>query len=116
MSKKTAVVIDDEVDLATYISSILEENDFVEVLSGVDAGEHVIVAGQGGLRDGAAVKALWQDGSPVHPAEDATECAAGTVQPIVSHRASRVQGHPDCDVDAPGRVGQRRADFRAIQL
>ncbi len=36
----------------------LEEGDFVEALSGVVAGEQVIVAGQGGLKDGSPVKIL----------------------------------------------------------
>ena len=45
----------------------LEEGDFVEALSGVEAGERVIVAGQGGLKDG----------SPIKVATD----AAGNVQP-----------------------------------
>ena len=36
----------------------LEEGDYVEALSGVVAGETVIVAGQGGLRDGSPVKIL----------------------------------------------------------
>jgi membrane fusion protein (multidrug efflux system) len=36
----------------------LEEGDYVEALSGVTAGETVIVAGQGGLRDGSPVKVL----------------------------------------------------------
>lgn len=36
----------------------IEEGERVEVLSGVKAGEQVIVAGQGGLKDGAAIKVL----------------------------------------------------------
>lgn len=36
----------------------LEEGDFVEATSGVEAGEQVIVAGQGGLKDGSPVKIL----------------------------------------------------------
>ena len=36
----------------------IEEGDRVEVLSGVRAGEKVIVAGQGGLKDGSPVKVL----------------------------------------------------------
>ena len=44
MSKRTAVVIDDEVDLTTYISTILEEHDF-EVRTANDAasGESLIL-------------------------------------------------------------------------
>ena len=36
----------------------LEENGRVQVVSGVDAGEQVIVAGQGGLKDGSAIKII----------------------------------------------------------
>jgi len=36
----------------------VEEGDFIEALSGVKAGEKVIVAGQGALRDGSPVKVL----------------------------------------------------------
>jgi multidrug efflux pump subunit AcrA (membrane-fusion protein) len=39
----------------------LEEAGRVEVLSGVEVGERVIVAGQGGLRDGAKVRVLGED-------------------------------------------------------
>ena len=36
----------------------LEEGDYIEALTGVEAGESVIVAGQGGLKDGSPVKVL----------------------------------------------------------
>ncbi len=36
----------------------LEEGDYVEAVSGIDPGDLVITAGQGGLRDGAAVKVV----------------------------------------------------------
>jgi len=36
----------------------LEEGDVIEALSGVTAGETVIVAGQGGLKPGAKIKIL----------------------------------------------------------
>jgi membrane fusion protein (multidrug efflux system) len=36
----------------------LEENGRVQVVSGVDAGEQVIVAGQGGLKDGSAIRII----------------------------------------------------------
>ncbi len=36
----------------------LEEGDFIEALSGVERGERVIIAGQGGLKDGSPVKVL----------------------------------------------------------
>lgn len=46
----------------------LEEAGRVELLSGVEAGERVIVAGQGGLRDGAKVRVLGEEPEPA--AED----------------------------------------------
>ena len=36
----------------------LEEGDAVEVLAGVEAGEQVVVAGQGGLKAGAKLKVI----------------------------------------------------------
>ena len=36
----------------------IEEDDGIEALSGIEAGERVIVAGQGGLKDGAPIKEL----------------------------------------------------------
>jgi len=39
----------------------IEEGDQVEALSGIAAGEQIIVAGQGGLEDGSAVKRLDED-------------------------------------------------------
>jgi multidrug efflux pump subunit AcrA (membrane-fusion protein) len=36
----------------------LEEGDYVEAISGIAPGDPVITAGQGGLKDGAAVKVI----------------------------------------------------------
>jgi multidrug efflux pump subunit AcrA (membrane-fusion protein) len=36
----------------------LEERDKLEILDGVEAGEKVVVAGQGGLKDGSRIKIL----------------------------------------------------------
>ena len=47
----------------------LEEGDFVEALSGVEPGERVIVAGQGGLKDGSPVKILGDEEEPVQVAD-----------------------------------------------
>jgi membrane fusion protein, multidrug efflux system len=41
----------------------IEESDLVEILEGLEAGEQVIVAGQGGLKDGAPVRILTEDAS-----------------------------------------------------
>ena len=42
----------------------LEEDDHIQALSGVAAGERIIVAGQGGLKDGSAVKLIPEPGAP----------------------------------------------------
>ena len=36
----------------------LEDGDYIEIVSGLEAGEAVVVAGQGGLKDGAAIKVI----------------------------------------------------------
>lgn len=41
----------------------LEEGDYVEAVSGVAAGDRVIIAGQGGLKDGSPVKVLDESAS-----------------------------------------------------
>jgi membrane fusion protein (multidrug efflux system) len=53
----------------------LEEAGRVEVLTGIAAGERVIVAGQGGLRDGAKVRVL---GEEPEPAADAAAADAAS--------------------------------------
>ena len=40
------------------VSLGLEEADLVEALSGLAAGDQVIVAGQGGLKDGTPIKVI----------------------------------------------------------
>jgi membrane fusion protein (multidrug efflux system) len=39
----------------------LEEDGFLEAVSGVDPGEKVVIAGQGGLKDGSPIKVLKPD-------------------------------------------------------
>jgi hypothetical protein len=56
----------------------LEEKDKLEILDGVEAGELVVVAGQGGLKDGSRIKIL--------PNESETQAA--TVETV----ASRING------------------------
>jgi membrane fusion protein (multidrug efflux system) len=51
-------VVEDEIAHKRDISLGLEEGLLVESLSGLDIGEQVIIAGQGGLKDGAKVKIL----------------------------------------------------------
>ncbi len=41
----------------------LEEDDHIQATSGVEAGEQIIVAGQGGLKDGSAVKLIPEPGA-----------------------------------------------------
>ncbi len=53
----------------------LEEGELVEALSGVEAGESVIVAGQGGLKDGSPIKILQPD-APAGEDAGATEAAS----------------------------------------
>ncbi len=51
----------------------LEEAGLVEVTSGVSSGESVVVAGQGGLKDGTKIKVLGSSSSPAGvTAEDRT--------------------------------------------
>ncbi len=55
----------------------LEEDDHIQATSGVEAGEQIIVAGQGGLKDGSAVKLIPEAGSePAEAADDTAETAA----------------------------------------
>jgi membrane fusion protein (multidrug efflux system) len=51
-------VANDELAEKRVVTLGLEEGQFIEALSGVAAGERVIVAGQGGLKDGSAIKIL----------------------------------------------------------
>lgn len=55
LQKAYVYVAQDGTAAKRAVSLGLEENGKVEVTSGVDAGDTVIVAGQGGLKDGAAV-------------------------------------------------------------
>ena len=58
LQKAHVFVASDNVAEKRAVTLGLEEGDFVEALTGVQAGETVIVAGQGGLKDGSAVKVL----------------------------------------------------------
>jgi membrane fusion protein (multidrug efflux system) len=53
----------------------IEEGNYVEVTDGIAAGERVIVAGQGGLKDGSPIRILG-DEEEAPPAEEATAEAA----------------------------------------
>ncbi len=58
LKKAHVFVASDETAVRREVELGLEESEFVEVLSGVEAGEEVVVAGQGGLKEGAAIKVL----------------------------------------------------------
>ena len=51
-------VTDGDEALKRSVTLGIEEGDMIEALSGVAAGDRVIVAGQGGLKEGAKIKAL----------------------------------------------------------
>jgi len=53
----------------------LEEGNYVEAVEGIEPGERVIVAGQGGLKDGSPIKVL---GEEIEEPEGETLAAAGT--------------------------------------
>jgi membrane fusion protein (multidrug efflux system) len=61
LQKAHVFVADGEVAEKRPVTLGLEEGDLIEVTSGVEAGDQVIVAGQGGLKDGSAVKILIVD-------------------------------------------------------
>ncbi len=54
----------------------LEEDDHIQALSGVTAGEQIIVAGQGGLKDGSTVKLIPSASEEAAPAETAEATAS----------------------------------------
>jgi membrane fusion protein (multidrug efflux system) len=54
-------VAENEIAEKRTVTLGFEEGDLIEVISGVEAGDQVIVAGQGGLKDGSVVKILTAD-------------------------------------------------------
>ena len=61
LQKAHVYVAADDVAEKRAVTLGLEEGDLIEVISGVEAGDRVIVTGQGGLKDGSAVKILVAD-------------------------------------------------------
>ncbi len=61
LQKAHVFVAEDDIAEKRSVTLGLEEGDLIEVISGVEAGDQVIVAGQGGLKDGSAVKILIAD-------------------------------------------------------
>jgi len=54
-------ITDGEIATRRDIEIGIEEGDFIEVVSGLEAGERVITAGQGGLREGTKIKVLGDE-------------------------------------------------------
>lgn len=63
LQKAHVFVANDDVAEKRTVTLGLEEGDYIEALSGLAVGEAVIVAGQGGLRDGSPVKILVDEES-----------------------------------------------------
>ena len=61
LQKAHVYVAADDVAEKRVVTLGLEEGALIEVISGVEAGDRVIVTGQGGLKDGSAVKILIAD-------------------------------------------------------
>ncbi len=61
LRKAHVFVAENEIAEKRTVTLGLEEGDLIEVISGVEAGDQVIVAGQGGLKDGSVVKILTAD-------------------------------------------------------
>ena len=61
LQKAHVFVARDEVAEKRAVTLGLEENASLEIVSGLEAGEQVVVAGQGGLKDGAPIKILPQE-------------------------------------------------------
>lgn len=58
LQKAHVFVVKDDVAVKRPVTLGLEEGGVIEAMAGVEAGEQVIVAGQGGLKDGSAIKIL----------------------------------------------------------
>lgn len=58
LQKAHVFVADGDLAVKRTVTLGLEEGDLIEALSGVEAGEKVIVAGQGSLKDGSPIKLL----------------------------------------------------------
>ena len=55
-------IAQDDVVVKRVVTLGLEEGEWVEAVAGVEAGEQVIVLGQGGLKDGSQIKILSPNG------------------------------------------------------
>jgi membrane fusion protein (multidrug efflux system) len=74
------VIKDDDTAERRDITLGMEEEDLMEVISGLDSGERVVVAGQGGLKDGTAIKVIpdsTQQASDLSESEKADDSVSG---------------------------------------
>lgn len=71
------VITDEEKAEKRTVKLGLEEDEQIEILEGVSAGEQVIVAGQGSLKDGSKVKII-----PVATAQDASARSKRPARPV----------------------------------
>ena len=65
LKKAHVFVLAEETAEKRVVELGLEEAEWVQILTGVAPGEEIIVAGQGGLRDGTRVKKLSDDADGV---------------------------------------------------
>ncbi len=76
LQKAHVFVTDGEIATKREVTLGLEEDEVVEALSGLEPGDRVIVAGQGGLKDGSLIKVLGTEAEADEAAAD-TLAAAG---------------------------------------
>jgi membrane fusion protein (multidrug efflux system) len=84
LQKAHVFVAQDDKAVRRAVTLGLEEDDNVEILAGLTVGERVVVAGQGGLEDGAPIKILPDEGQAdegqADEAQASVEPGAGTDQ------------------------------------
>jgi RND family efflux transporter MFP subunit len=61
--KQVAFVVEDGTAVRRTVQIGIEQEQRVQILSGIQAGERVIVTGIEGLKDGASVRVVWDGGS-----------------------------------------------------
>lgn len=77
-------VVDGDKAKRVVVELGLEDDDRVQVVSGLEAGQRVVVAGHDGLKDGAEVVLVDDDGKPLDAKADAKTVAAGSDEPNVN--------------------------------
>ena len=61
LKKAHVFIARDDVAEKRAVTLGLEEDDRIEILTGLDPGESIVIAGQGGLEDGSSIKVLPQE-------------------------------------------------------